>query len=179
MIVVAIFGLLAALAVPSLTPLATHYRALDDARNVLAALTQGRGLAQRTNEPIEVFIGERTLVLRRPEFTSDTTPESIRKIVTTFVDDRTIHLTDSTRLVEVQLKRDGVTSTVAANAPGATLRFCPSSDTYFRAGTAQTPICGVGNLTSHDAVVVLESRGQRFAVDVRAGLGSLDLRQVQ
>lgn len=179
MIVVAIIGLLAALAVPSLTPLATHYRALEDARGVLAAVNQGRGLAQRNNEPIEVGVAADRLILRTPLFADGMTPESIRKLITGFVDERIVHLPPGARIVELQLTAGVVTTTVPAGNAGAAFRFCPSSDTYFRTAVGEKPVCGVGNLASHSALVIVETHEQRFIVDIRAALGSVDLRQVR
>lgn len=177
MVVVAIIGLLAALAVPNLTPLATHYRALEGARSVLAAVNQGRGLAQRHNAPVEVFIEADRLTLRNAVLADDQNPDAIRKIVTSWADDRVIHFGDDATVTGLELTANGVTTTPRPGQANATFRFCPSSDTYFRVGAAQTPVCGVGNVTSHAVRLTTALHGQRFVVEVRAALGAIDLRQ--
>lgn len=177
MVVVAIVGLLAALAVPNLTPLATHYRALEGARSVLAAVNQGRGLAQRHNAPVEVFVEADRLTLRSAVIDENANPDAIRKIVTSWADDRVIHFGEGVRVTGLELIADGTTTTPQPGQATATFRFCPSSDTYYRVGVAQTPVCGVGNVTSHTVRLTTALQGQRFLVEVRAALGAIDLRQ--
>ena len=177
MVVVAIVGLLAALAVPNLSPLATHYRALEGARSVLAAVNQGRGLAQRNNAPVEVFVEADRLTLRTAVLADDQNPDAIRKIVTSWADDRVIHFGDDIGVTALELSGNGTTTTVPPGQATATFRFCPSSDTYYRVGTAQTPVCGVGNVASHSVRLTTALQEQRFVVEVRAALGAIDLRQ--
>jgi prepilin-type N-terminal cleavage/methylation domain-containing protein len=177
MVVVAIVGILAALAVPNLTPMATHYRALEGARSVLAAVNQGRGLAQRNNAPVEVFVEADRLTLRTAVVDDNANPDAIRKIVTGWADDRVIHFGDDGRVTDLALTANGATTTVQPGQATAVFRFCPSSDTYYRIGAAQAPVCGVGNVTSHAVRLTTALHGQRFIVEVRAALGAIDLRQ--
>lgn len=177
MVVVAIVGVLAALAVPNLSPMVTHYRALEGARSVLAAVNQGRGLAQRNNAPVEVFVEADRLTLRTAVVDENANPDAIRKIVTSWADDRVIHFGEQARVTGLELTNNGTTTTPQPGQATATFRFCPSSDTYYRVGAAQTPVCGVGNVSSHAVRLTTALHGQRFVVEVRPALGAIDLRQ--
>lgn len=176
MVVVAILGVIASLAVPNIQKSIGHYRAVGNAREVLASVTAGRGLAQRDNAPVQVAFAAKTITIQRADVTG--TAAEVRKTVTGFSRNRVINLPGDTKLLRMEnLNTSGaVTSTVTMPAT-ATVRFCSSSDTYFRDNTAgANPICGAGNITSGTVRVVFTSEGETWNVKVNAALGNVELK---
>jgi prepilin-type N-terminal cleavage/methylation domain-containing protein len=180
MVVVAIAGILAILAVPSFQEMAVHYRAQEDARAVLMAMTKARGLAQRENVPARLVITEDTATIQIARF-GTLTPEqvaaSVRRNVTDWEDRDQSALPSTVKVTKIQyVENGGVTSAVA---PGdtATLVFCPSSDTYFRDARTKAPVCGIGDLASSSARIQFEVLGEQHHIAVNSALGSVNLRR--
>jgi type IV fimbrial biogenesis protein FimT len=180
MVVVAIAGILAILAVPSFQEMAVHYRAQEDARAVLMAMTRARALAQRENMPVRLVVQPDTAVYQTARF-AGLTPEavaaSVRRNVTSFEDHSDTKLPATVKMTRIQYIVNGaVTSTVDAG-PGAVLIFCSSSDSYFRDATTKEPVCRIGDLTSDSARIQFEVLGKQFHIRVNGALGSVDLRR--
>jgi type IV fimbrial biogenesis protein FimT len=180
MVVVAIAGILAILAVPSFQEMAVHYRAQEDARAVLMAMTRARALAQRENSPVRLVLQPDTAMYQTARF-GGLTPEevaaSVRRSVTSFEDHSKTALPATARVTRIEYVENGaVTSTVPAG-PNAVLTFCSSSDSYFRDATTNDPVCRIGDLTSASARIQFEVLGQQFHVRVNGALGSVDLRR--
>ncbi len=175
--VVAIVGLLAGLAVPNLQGMVDHFRAAESFRQALAAVTAARSLAQRTNAPVRLRVNPDSIAIETA--TVSGTAESVRRTVTGFTTVRSVPLTGGTFTQMQRLGADGLptgAAVVAGNA-AATVTFCPSSDAYFRNNDADaTPVCGLGNLASTSAKIVIVARGETQHVRVRRALGSVDLR---
>ena len=180
MIVVAIAGLLAVLAVPSFQEMAVHYRAQEDARAVLMAMTKARGLAQRENVPVRLVFEPDAAVLEVADFGGLTTEQvaaSVRRRVTGYtVRDRTAFPATARGTVLQTVENGAVTDETAAG-PSATLIFCSSSDAYFRDATTGRSVCREGDLTSDSARLQFEVLGQRFHIAVNGALGGVNLRQ--
>lgn len=175
MIVVAIAGILATLAVPSFQSMAGHYRSAEAGRAALAAVNSARALAQRRNTPVQLTVFADKVVLSVPVFAEP--PESIRKNVTAFNDERTIVLPKDIVIQRLELL-DGSNVVLSTRSPGATatLIFCATSDSYYRNATDQKPLCGAGNMTSSQARVVLKGLDHAYHIAVSAPLGTIDLK---
>lgn len=176
MVVVAILGVVASMAVPNIQKSVGHYRAVGNAREVLAAVTSARGLAQRDNAPVQVSFAPKTVTIARADFSGGAA--EVRKTVTGFSHDRVVNLPGDTKIVRLEnlTTAGGVTSTVTL--PGAaSLRFCSTSDNYYRDNTpAANPLCGAGNLTSGNVRVVFTSEGETWNVRINAALGNIELK---
>ena len=175
MIVVAIAGILATLAVPSFQSMAEHYRSAEGSRAALAAVTAARALAQRRNTPVQLTVLADKVILSVPVFAEP--PESIRKNVTGFTAERTINLPKDVLIQRLELL-DGSNAVTATKTPGAaaTLIFCATSDSYYRNSTDLKPLCGAGNMTSSQARVVLKGLDHAYRIEVSAPLGTVDLK---
>jgi type II secretory pathway pseudopilin PulG len=180
MVVVAIAGLLAVLAVPSFQDMAVHYRSQEDARAVLNAITRARALAQRENVPVRLVFQPDAAVFEVADF-GGLTPEqvaaSVRRRVTGYtIRDRTAFPATARGTVLQTVENGAVTGQTAAG-PSATLIFCSSSDTYFRDATTGRSVCREGDLTSDSARLQFEVLGRRFHVAVNGALGAVNLRR--
>lgn len=175
MIVVAIAGILATLAVPSFQSMAHHWRSAEASRAALAAVTAARALAQRRNTPVQLTVLADKVVLSVPTFAEP--PESIRKNVTAFTAERTIALPRDVVVQRLELLNDA-NAVSATKPPGAsaTLIFCATSDSYYRNSVDQKPLCGAGNMTSSQARIVLKGLDGAYRIDVSAALGTVDLK---
>ncbi len=175
MVVVAIAGILATLAVPSFQSMADHYRSAEGSRAALAAVTAARALAQRRNTPVQLTLLSDKVILSVPVFAE--APESIRKNVTSFTPDRTIALPKDVVIERLELLNDS-NAVSSTKTPGttATLIFCAASDSYYRNSADQTPLCGAGNMTSSQARIVLQGIDHAYRLEVSAPLGTIDLK---
>ena len=175
MIVIAVAGIIATLAVPSFQSMAQHYRGIEAARAALAAVSEGRALAQRSNEPVQVRVELQRIVLSKAVYAESA--DVIRKNVTSFEEVRVVALPTDVKATKLEyLTGSGtVDSSVAAGA-GATLIFCASSDSYFRFKSSGVPVCGIGNLASSMARIVLKGVDGPHNIRVNAALGSLDVK---
>jgi type II secretory pathway pseudopilin PulG len=175
MVVVSIAGILTTLAIPSFQSMARHYRAVEASRAALSAVTAARALAQRRNTPVTLRIEAQRVILRVPEFNE--APDTIRKNVLRFVDDRVIALPRDVSIVRLDLVDDAnAVSTRIAGAADADLVFCAASGTYFRDAVSGRPLCPVGNLTSSSARIALTTVDGPFHIVVNAALGTVELK---
>ncbi len=176
MVVVVLVGILSALAVPNIQATISHYKATTNSREALVAINAARGLSQRNNAPVELSLGVETVNLA--EAVVRGSPAEVRKVVERFVVKRTITMPGDLQFLRIDtLAADGRTVASSQAAPGASLRFCSSSDNYFREDTvAAAPICGVGNLASRTAKIVFTTGGEVWHVRVNAPLGNVDLK---
>ena len=176
MVVVAILGVIASLAVPNIQKSVGHYRAVGNAREVLAAVTAARGLAQRDNAPVELSLAPTIVNISRADFTG--TAAEVRKTVTGFSRTRPITLPGDSKILRLEnLGPTGAVASTVTLPATATVRFCSTSDTYFRDSTAAAnPICGSGNLTSGTVRIVFTSQGETWNVKVNAALGNVELK---
>lgn len=176
MAVVAILGLLAALAVPNLTDMARHYRGVEASRVALAAFSQGRALSQRENLPVELAILSNSVETRIGVPSATFNPESARRSLDSFALERAVAM-PGVKVLRVETLVGAVVT--ATEAPGATtvVRFCPGSDGYFRIGATEAPVCTTGDLASRSVRVVFEANGETFNIRLRAPLAAIDLRQ--
>ncbi len=176
MAVVVIVGVLASLAAPNFRSMVSHYRANEASRAALAALEAGQGLAQRSNLPVEVAIGANNLDLKLGVVDPTISPDSARRVLTGFTSKKQQKLGGATVLRIETLSGSTVTATALPGTASAILRFCPSSDGYFRYGVGEPTVCGLGDLASQNARIVMTANGEVFHVLVRAPVGSLNLR---
>lgn len=177
LIVVAIAGILATLAVASFQQLSAHARAREDKAGVLAAISRARSLAQRANVPVELRVNADSIELRTAVVSG--TLEDVRRVVTSYSNALRIALPSTTRMTNLLFfaPSGAVSSSALPGSTDAVLYFCPSSDNYFRDNTSQqNPVCGVGNLASANAKVEFTTTGETHHVRVRAPLAALDLR---
>lgn len=174
--VVAVVGILASLAAPNFRSMVSHYRANEASRAALAALEAGQALAQRSNVPVEVAFGATSLDLKLGVVDPATVPDAARRVLTGFTSKKVQKLGGATILRVETLSGTTVTSTALPGTPAAVLRFCPSSDGYFRYGAGEPTVCGLGNLASQTARIVMSANGETFHVLVRAPIASLNLR---
>jgi prepilin-type N-terminal cleavage/methylation domain-containing protein len=179
MVVVAIVGILASIAVPNLTTMARHYRGIEASRSVLSAMTAGRALAQRNNAPVQMTVFANRVALGTASPTVATAPaEVVRKVVDSFILDREVFFGADATVTRVDFL-DGVGAVTGSVAPGATaiVHFCASSDGYWHLSSAGEPtVCGPGDLASTGAKVVFASGDESFHVLLRAPLATLDLK---
>jgi prepilin-type N-terminal cleavage/methylation domain-containing protein len=183
MVVLAIAGILATLAVPSFQDMAVHYRAQENARGVLQAMSQARGLSQRENQPMRLVIkANNTVAVERPTF-GTVTPQQIaastRRLVVGYAEDRVSRLPEGVVLTGIDfLAPSGgtVTSTALPGAAGAVLVFCSSGETYYRDATTLAPVCRIGSLTSASAKIRFTVLGKPFNIRINEALGTVDLR---
>jgi prepilin-type N-terminal cleavage/methylation domain-containing protein len=176
-IVVVILGIGASLAIPGFRSLITHYRAAESFRQALAAVTAARSLSQRSNAPVRLRVQPNGIEVQTATISG--APESVRRTVTGYTTTRTVPITDATFTVLQPLTSAGLASGAALSAGSATatLTFCPSSDAYYRNNDADaTPVCGLGNLASSEAKIVVTAQGETQHVRVRRALGAVDLR---
>jgi prepilin-type N-terminal cleavage/methylation domain-containing protein len=175
MIVVAIAGILASVAVPSFRSMAEHYRSAEASRAALAAVTAARALAQRRNTPVELTVFSDKVVLSVPVFAE--APESIRKNVTSFNEQRTIALPRDVTVERLELLDDAnVVSATRTPGAAAKLVFCATSDSYYRNSADQKPLCSAGNITSSRARIVLKGLDHAYRIEVSAALGTVELK---
>jgi prepilin-type N-terminal cleavage/methylation domain-containing protein len=177
MVVVSILGIGASLAVPAFRDMAAHYRAAETFRQSLSAVTAARSLAQRTNAPVRLRVDPAGIAIETAVVAG--TAESVRRTVTGYTPVRTIGIQGGrfTALQAVTSAGVAIGSPVVAGNAGATLIFCPSSDAYFRNNDAEaTPVCGLGNLASGDAKIIVTSNAETQHVRIRRALGAVDLR---
>lgn len=180
MIVVAIAGILATLAVPSFQEMAVHYRAQEDARAVLMAMTRARALAQRENVPVQLVVQSDRAVFQLARFGAQTAEQvaaSVRRNVTEFTDHSDAAIPSTVTITKVEYIENGAVTGTAAPGDGAVLAFCSSSDTYFRHLATGKPVCRVGDLTSASARIQFEVLGKPFHVAINSALGSVNLRR--
>lgn len=183
MVVLAIAGILATMAVPSFQEMALHYRAQENARGVLQAMSQARGLSQRENQPMRLVIkADNTVTVERPAFGA-VTPQQIaastRRLVVGYTEDRVSHLPDGVIVTGIDfLAPSGgtVTGTALPGTAGAVLVFCSSGESYYRDATTLAPVCRVGSLTSSSAKIRFTVLGKPFHVRINEALGTIDLR---
>lgn len=181
MIVVAIAGILALLAVPSFQEMAVSYRAQEDARAVLMAMTRARALAQRENIPVRLVVTPTAAVYETAQFgalTAEQVASSVRRNVTGFTEHSRTAIPKSITLTAVQvLTNNAVTSTATPGQAGAAITFCPSSDSYYRHSSGGAPVCAVGDLTSSSARIQFTAIGKPFHIRVVGALGSVNLKR--
>jgi len=183
MVVLAIAGILATMAVPSFQEMALHYRAQENARGVLQAMSQARGLAQRENQPMRLVIkSNNTVGVERPTF-GTATPQQIaastRRLVVGYTEDRVTHLPDGVVVNGIDfLSPTGgsVSSTALPGSAEAVLVFCASGESYYRDASTLTPVCRVGSLTSSSARIRYTVLGKPFTLRINEALGTIDLR---
>lgn len=179
MAVVAIVGLLASLAVPNLTQMAQHYRAVEASRELLAAVSQGRAIAQRNNIPVELAFFADHVEIRQGVLgaTALANPDAPRRVIDAFgADNRSLNVGATLLRVET-LTGSSITATTPVGVAAAAIRFCPASDGYFRIGVAELPVCSPGDLASQTARVVFTSNGETFNIRVSAPLAAMELKQ--
>jgi prepilin-type N-terminal cleavage/methylation domain-containing protein len=172
MIVVAIVGILAYMATPSLLELARHTRSHENARKVQYALTAARARAQKTNAPVRIAVVSDGIAVQDPVFAAGSLPTDVVRRVTGFATERTHLLTD---LSAVELLKDGLS--FPAGDAGATLVFCPSGDANVRYDGTTTPVCPLGDMTSSDARLRFTANDGVWHVDVRRALGGVELKR--
>lgn len=165
--VLAVVGVMASLATPSLMEVARIYRAEEGARFVVSAFSQARGLAQQENAPIVVEIGERAITLSRGDYGPP--PHGFLMTAQGFVVDRAIPFPD-----EVYLLNGG------SLGVGSRIAFCPSGEYRFLDGTgaiapggAGSPLCGFGDLASTSGSLGFLSALKEFHLELRAPLAHL------
>lgn len=170
LVVVAIVGVLAGLAVSTLSDLAVQAGAKDDARRVHFALATARTLAHRRNEPVLVELKPSGIELLVPDFPPP--PHGFLMTVPGWKVDRTLPLPASVRLVAG-----------GGLEPGGRVAFCPSGEYRFLDGRGDVspaglggPVCPVGDMASRSGRLRMTARGQPFAVEVRAPLSSIELK---
>jgi prepilin-type N-terminal cleavage/methylation domain-containing protein len=181
MVVVAIAGILAFLAVPSFQDMAVTYRSQEDARAVLMHMTRARALAQRENIPVKLVIGPTSVSYQTARF-GNLTPEqlasSVRRDVTGFAEIENKVMPKAATVTAVQFITNGaVTSTATPGQAGAEIIFCASSDTYFRHAVGGAPVCNIGDLTSASARIQFSVLNKPFHVRVNSALGSVNLKR--
>jgi prepilin-type N-terminal cleavage/methylation domain-containing protein len=180
MVVVAIAGLLAFLAVPSFQEMAVHYRSQEDARAVLMAMTKARALAQRENVPVRLVTTANTAIFQIAQFGA-LTPEqiaaSVRRNVTGWTNRDQSALPKTATVTSLEYIENGAVTSTQAPGANATLVFCPSSDSYFRDATTGNSVCRVGDLTSDSARIQFQVLGKAFHIRVNGALGTVDLRR--
>ena len=176
MVVIAIAGIIATLAVPSFQNMVHNYRGLEASRAALAAVSEARGLAQRNNIPVRIRFEAKKVTLSVATFAE--APDNVRKNVTSYTDVRQIALPTDVRLTRLELlgPTGAIVSTFAAGSVDATLVFCSSNDSYFRAVPGGEPVCGIGNLASATARIVMKAVDGDHHIRINAPLGSLDVR---
>lgn len=176
MVVLAIVGIIATLAIPSFQSMVHNYRGMEASRIALAAVAEGRALAQRGNAPVRVRIEAKQVVLSTATFVE--AADSVRKNVTGYTDARVIPLPSDVRLTRLELlgPTGAITSTFAAGSVGAVLVFCSSNDSYFRESPGGAPVCGIGNLASSTSRIVMKAVDGEHNIRVNAPLGSLDVK---
>lgn len=181
MVVVAIAGLLAFMAAPSFQDMAVSYRAQEDARGVLMAMTRARALAQRENVPVRLTVTTTAAVYEIAQFgalTPEQVASSVRRGVTAFTEHSRTALPKSATMTSVQVVTNGtVTSTANVGSSGSAITFCPSSDSYFRHDATGVPVCTVGDLTSASGRIQFTVLGKPFHIRVNGALGSVDLKR--
>lgn len=170
LVVVAIVGVIAGLAVSSLTELAVKAQARDDARRVHFAFATARTLAHRRNEPVAVVVQADRVEIRVPDFPPP--PHGFLMTVPGWKLDRTLPLPSS-----VRLSADG------ALTAGAKIAFCPSGEYRFLDGVGDVspsgaggPVCPVGDMASRGGSLLFTARGEPYALELRAALSSLELK---
>ena len=180
MVVVAIVGILASIAVPNLTTIARQYRAAEAARSALAATTAARALSQRDNAPVELQVLTDRIALNTATLTPATAPaEVVRKVIAGFTHQRDVFVEGNGAFVRLDLldPAGNVVSSTPAG-PSAVLRFCPSSDGYHHlAGGGEPTACPAGSLASSDADIVFSAGDDTYHLRVRAALGTIDLKR--
>ena len=176
MVVLAIAGILATIAVPSFQSMVHNYRGIEASRIVLAAVSEGRALAQRTNAPVRVRLEVKTVVLETAQYAESA--EVVRKNVTDYVIHREITLPTDVRIVRLELlgANNAITSTVLAGSDDAVIIFCASSDSYFRVAASGVPVCGIGNLAPSSARVVMKAVNGNHNIRINGAIGSLDVK---
>ena len=177
MTVVAIVGILASIAVPNLTAMASHYRGIEDARSVLGAVGAARGLSQRNNKPVELAIFSDHAELRTPASLTGTT-EDTRRVIGSFTTVRSISFGKARATNLKFFSGSTTTSTVTVGTADAIVRFCAGTDAYYRVVVSgvQTPVCGTGNLASANVRVNFNSANDLYHVELKAPLGSIELK---
>lgn len=175
MVVIAIAGIIATLAVPSFQSMAQHYRGLEASRAALAAVSEGRALAQRSNEPVQVRLEAKRVVLSKAIYAESA--DVVRKNVTSFEEVRVVALPSDVKVTKLEyLTGTGAVGSSVLAGADATFIFCASSDSYFRFKTSGAPVCGIGNLASSMARIVLKGVDGDHNIRVNAALGSLDIK---
>jgi prepilin-type N-terminal cleavage/methylation domain-containing protein len=182
MVVLAIVGIFAAMAIPSMVELTRGYRANEAARQTLAYLNEARMRSQRNNAPVQMTMkytalpspGVSVIELRDAVVESGAVPlaevTSVRRNIKFPAAASVTHVID-TRFIEVNV---GGTITPATSSP--TLIFCPTTDGYFRLGTTNTAACNVGDLASATGAVRFRFGSKFYFAKVTSAIGQLELR---
>src|SRR5690606_6898849 len=120
---------------------------------------------------------EGQLVLQTATLAEGAPLEAVRREVVGFTALRTLPLPPGATITAVTRGQPGLPQVSATpGSADASVRFCPSSDTYHRLSGTNAPVCGVGNLASHDVTVTVRSGEHTFAIAITAILGTIDLR---
>ena len=167
-IVVAIIGIVASLAVPSMLTLSQKYHGIESARSMLYAVSQARAYSQKRGEPFRILIQPSSITIQKSLLSGNVT--DLVRTISGFEDFRTIGLGDAVA--------SSVVVNGTAEAPGtaaAAVTFCASGDGHFV--TASGPVCKVGDLASSEASVKFKVGGEAFQIDVSAPLGTIDLKR--
>jgi prepilin-type N-terminal cleavage/methylation domain-containing protein len=182
MAVIAVVGIFAAMAMPSLVEMTRGYRGNEAARQTLAYLSEARARSQRNNAPVQLTIkhtaspapGVSVIELRDAVVDSGTVPldqvTTVRRNIKFPTAASVTHVTD-TRFVEIVV---GGVATPATSSP--TLIFCPTTDGYFRLGATNVAACSVGDLASASASVRFRFGSKLYFAKVTSAIGQLELR---
>lgn len=171
MAVVAILGVLSALAVPSMNGMVDGYRALENARAVTSVVAQARGLAQRENAPVEVALFADHVELRVATISG--TPEELRRTVTGYTAVRSVPL-NGTTITTVKATAPTTTTTAVTPTTSTTFRVCASSDNYVRSSDLSS-VCGAGNLASQELDINLVTSGKTHHIHVSQPMAAVNL----
>jgi len=170
LVVVSILGVIAGLATQNMHLFTTSYTSKEDAQFVASAIAGGRGLAYRRNEPVLVTLGQKAVTYSIPKFSTPPTGFTI-----------TVPEWQTAWTV-------GIPSTVTFVSGGGfdvgtTVAFCPSGEYRFLDGLGTTspqgaggPVCGIANMANRSAAMRFVARGQKYRINVRAPLATVDLK---
>lgn len=166
-VVLAIAGVLAGLALPSIVTLVRGYQSRELAVEVLVAFREARVAAQKENKPIRLRLSGSALVIEDPTYTDGTNAQSLVRAVdpSAWTAARTFPLGD--------VSWSAPTSTALT----AGLVFCPTSrGTYRETTISGTRLCGLGDLTSQTLNVRYTVMGKSYDIELLAAVGNARFR---
>jgi prepilin-type N-terminal cleavage/methylation domain-containing protein len=170
MAVVAIAGVLAAVAVPNLTTLSAGYRGREAARAALFAIAEGRNESQQINKAVRAEVFSDRIELSQPD--TIVTAGLIARVAT-WKPLRTFKL--GSTFTSVVAPSGTVTPTVGA---AATTFFCPSSEASWLDDATGLPLCRLGDVASGGGVTTFKlSQGAAlFQIELSPALAGFKLR---
>lgn len=163
MVVVAIVGVLGALALPRFSETARTFRSREVAQEVLSALRGGRTLADKRNEPVLVREVQGNIAL----YTAQLLPPTDGYLVAVDMNDWELFRIFALQDVKfTAFPPDGIV-------------FCPSGDARYRRNTTSgDPVCALDDLASPpgESTIRFEVVDMRYQVLFNAALATSRLR---